>query len=407
MATLHKMTTVRYVDTEGNRVPKDAPGARKVKEKSTKWYGFWRENGKLKRVPLSTDKQAARKMLTDLLQQREREKAGLVDKSLEHLQRPIAEHVADFLAHLKTKGVCDDYYAERERCLLAVLGEAKTLIELTADAIETFVNKFKGSARTKDIYRAAVFQFCNWLVKKGRLEKNPVLHVTKPSGKPVRTRRALSVPQLQLLLDTTRVRALKEFSTIRIGPRRGQQVANLKPQVRAKLEMLGRERSLIYKCAIYTGLRRGEIAALRVEYLHLDTKPFAHLILPGEFTKNGEAARLLLIPSFAEDLRAWIKDARKLPGDLLFSVRNEMVKTMKADLEMAKIPFKDGEGRQADFHSLRMTADTMLGVAGVPPRLRMLFMRHSDIRLTMQTYDDSAMYEMEKVVKALEGLGLK
>jgi integrase len=80
---------------------------------------------------------------------------------------------------------------------------------------------------------------------------------------------------------------------------------------------------------------------------------------------------------------------------------------MKADLKEAGISFKDNEGRQADFHSLRMTADTMLGLAGVPPRLRMLFMRHSDIRLTMQTYDDSAMYEQEQVVRAFEGLGLK
>jgi hypothetical protein len=40
-------------------------------------------------------------------------------------------------------------------------------------------------------------------------------------------------------------------------------------------------------------------------------------------------------PSYAEGLRAWIRDARKLNGDLPFSVRNEMVKTVKADLKAA------------------------------------------------------------------------
>lgn len=406
MATMNKMTSTRYY-LNGKRVPKGTPKAKKVKERSEKWFAVWRENGTPVRVPLCTDKAAARKMMVDLLKAKERKEAGLVDDTLGHLTSPIQGHLDDFLGTLKTKGVCDDYYVERERCLKAVIGEAKTLAELTAPKVEKFIKSVDASARTKDIYRAAIFQFCNWLVKNDRMEKNPILKVTKPRGKAVRVRRALPVESLQKLLDTTRQRPIIEFSTIRIGPRKGQRVANLKPEVRARLEMMGRERSLIYKCAIYTGLRRGEIAALRVHHLHLDSKPFAFLELPGTHTKNGEQARLLLIPKFAAELVEWIKDARKLPGDLLFSVRNEMVKTMKADLKMAGLEFKDSEGRQADFHSLRMTADTMLGKAGVPPRLRQMFMRHSDIRLTMQTYDDSMMYGQETVVNALEGLELK
>ena len=34
-------------------------------------------------------------------------------------------------------------------------------------------------------------------------------------------------------------------------------------------------------------------------------------------------------------------------------------------------------------------------------------MRHSDIRLTMATYDDEAFLSLEAAVKAMEGLGLK
>ena len=40
----------------------------------------------------------------------------------------------------------------------------------------------------------------------------------------------------------------------------------------------------------------------------------------------------------------------------------------------------------------------------VPVRVRQLFMRHSDIRLTMQTYDDSALQDMEEAIRALEKL---
>ncbi len=49
----------------------------------------------------------------------------------------------------------------------------------------------------------------------------------------------------------------------------------------------------------------------------------------------------------------------------------------------------------------------MLGQAGIAARIRQLFMRHSDIRLTMTTYDDETFHSLEGAVKAMEGLGLK
>jgi integrase len=79
---------------------------------------------------------------------------------------------------------------------------------------------------------------------------------------------------------------------------------------------------------------------------------------------------------------------------------------MQSDLERAGIPYRTSQG-DADFHSLRMTCNVMLGQAVIPARVRQLFMRHSDIRLTMATYDDEAFLSLEAAVKAMEGLGLK
>ncbi len=409
MAHLQKITVVRYLDRHGNRVAKGTKGARKVREKSDKWYAVWREGRRQVRVPLSPDKESAQAMLADLLRQRERGKAGLVSPYKKHLERPILEHAADYLASLRAQEVSEKHYSERSRCLLTVIGacQAHTLADLTAEKLDRYLSSLDTSARTRDTYRAAALGFCNWLVGKDRLDRNPLDRTTKPKGEVVRIRRALTPEQLQLLLNTTRQRPLTEFSTIRRGKRKGQQVATLRPVVRERLTLLGRERSLIYKTAIYTGLRRGEIAALQVSHLHLDAEPYPYLHLPSEHTKNGERARLLLVPAFADELRQWVAETRRQPGDLLFSVRNEMVKTLKADLKAAGLPFRDEQGRVADFHALRMTADTMLGIAGVPPRVRQLFMRHSDIRLTLQTYDDSQLYEMQDAVKALQALNLK
>ena len=56
---------------------------------------------------------------------------------------------------------------------------------------------------------------------------------------------------------------------------------------------------------------------------------------------------------------------------------------------MCKIPYLDELGRRVDFHALRHTFATMLQRAGVPPRVIMELMRHSDLRLSSTTYTDT------------------
>lgn len=405
---LMKPVVVRY-RLKGRAVPIGTPGAKKCKEQTDKWYAEWRECGKKKRLPLATDKGVAQKMLGDLVVRMEKGQANMLDPYEEHRRRPVAEHVADYLASLETKDVSAKHYAERSRCLSAVLAgcHVKTLADLTADKLDRYLAGMDTSARTKDTYRSAAIAFGNFLERRGRLDRNPLLHTTKPQGECQRVRRALTPEELQMVLDAARQRPLREFSTIRRGARKGQAVAKVRPEVRERLLLLGRERSLIYKTAVFTGLRKGEISALRVCHLHLDAKPFPLLLLPGEFTKNGDEATLLLLPSFAEELRQWISDTRKQPADPLFSLRLEMVKNLKNDLKAAGIPFRDSQGRTADFHSLRMTANMMLARAGVPLHIRMRFMRHGEARLTATVYDDTGLQDLERAVRAMEGYNLR
>src|SRR5262249_41976130 len=156
----------------------------------------------------------------------------------------------------------------------------------------------------------------------------------------------------------------------------------------------GRERALVYKTAVYTGLRLGEIASLRPCHLELDRRPFPRLEIPGRVTKNDQQARLLLVPSFAVELAAWVGGTEQGADDFLFHVPQASVRIMRADLKLAGIPYRTSQG-DADFHSLRMTSNVMLGQAGIPARIRQLFMRHSDIRLTMATYDDESFLPLE------------
>src|SRR4051812_10370823 len=78
MASLVKIWITRYVDKEGRRVSKGTPGAKRIKERSTVWYGQYKVNGKWQRVPLFTDKSASAVRLAELVKGEERGEAGLV-----------------------------------------------------------------------------------------------------------------------------------------------------------------------------------------------------------------------------------------------------------------------------------------------------------------------------------------
>ena len=427
MAWLQRKLTTVYVDGNGTRVPKGTPGAIKQQIESEKLYGCWKEGKRKMMVPLATDKQASQAMLTDIIRHRERGEAGLVNPYKPHLDRSVEEHMAEYLAALREEGRTPFYMHEKERILRLIFRTTgiKKLGDLTADRIDRYLaqmtkgtGKVRGlpvAASTKMVHRTAANAFAVWLKRKGRLSNNPLENVVKPQGKPVRERRSLTPVELQKLLAAARERPLMDASTNKGGrrpdgtPKTAVRVwaADLQPETQARYRLLGRERALLYKTAVLTGLRQSELAALRVAFLKLDRKPFPALELPGEFTKNGDDAKLLLVPALAEELRQWIADAGKEPTDKLFTVSDKANKIFRRDLRAAGIPYRDGLGRYADFHALRHSANTMLGTAGIPPKLRQLFIRHSDIRLTTATYDDDSLYEMEPAIKALEALDLK
>ena len=75
--------------------------------------------------------------------------------------------------------------------------------------------------------------------------------------------------------------------TIRRGKRKGEGAAVLREDTRRRLEWLGRERELIYKTLVLTGLRKGELASLTVGQLVLDAEP-AFLVLDAADEKNRE-----------------------------------------------------------------------------------------------------------------------
>lgn len=76
------------------------------------------------------------------------------------------------------------------------------------------------------------------------------------------------------------------------------------------------------------------------------------------------------------------------PEDTAFPMpsRNVGADVVRHDLELAGIPYRNGEGLVFDFHAIRGQLATDMARAGVSLQKTQKAMRHSDINLTMRYY---------------------
>ena len=309
------------------------------------------------------------------------------------------------------------------------------LSDLKASALVDWLNarNVEGmSAGARNGYREAYIGFCNWCRQSHRLVENPFANVPKADAKADcrRKRRSLTEAELVTLLDVARRRPLHDASTIRRGKRKGEPTAKVRDEVRADLERLGRERALIYKTLVLTGLRKGELASLTVGQLELDG-PTPLVVLHAADEKNRQGSDLPLRSDLADDLRAWVADLANrheveqaatipfgieaaqasAPGTLdpstpLFNVPTGLVRILDRDLKLAGIPKRDDRGRTVDVHATRHTYGTLLSKAGVAPRTAQAAMRHSSIDLTMNVYTDPKLLDVAGALESLPALPL-
>jgi integrase len=380
------------------------------------------------------DEGAARRMLADLERRAELIRAGVMTAAesavADHQATPIAEHLDAFDEHHRAKGVTTIHREDTGLYLRRLAADCGfgTLADLNREALERWLAARTGegmAARTRNAYRNALVTFGNWCIETNRLTSNPFDVVPKANEKADRRRqrRAMAEDELARLLDVARRRPLLEALTVRKGPRRGERYAKVRPEVRERLERLGRERALIYKTMLLTGLRKGELASLTVASLHLDGDvAFAQLEAADE--KNREGNAVPLRADLAGDLREWLagklarlqEEARQAgdpipawlpPETPVFKVPAALVKILDRDLHLAAIPKRDDRGRTLDVHALRHTFGTLLSKGGVAPRTAQAAMRHSDIKLTMNVYTDSRLLDVGGALDALPALPLQ
>jgi integrase len=411
-------------------------GAERITLESPYFVAKYRDGaGVVQVVPTGCkDETAARQVLADLERKAELVRSGVMtaaEASIgKHQAAALGEHIDAFDEHLRAKGVTRIHREDTGRYLKRLAADCGfgTLADLRREALERWLAQRTAecmSARTRNAYRNAQVSFCNWCRETDRLAANPFDAVPKANEKadPRRQRRAMTEGELARLLSLARERPLLDALTVRKGKRKGERYAKVRPVVRERLELLGRERALIYKTLLLTGLRKGELASLTAASLNLDGD-VALAQLEAADEKNREGNAVPLRADLAGDLREWLaeklarlqQEARKagapiparLPPDTpVFNVPTALVKILNRDLRLAGIPKRDDRGRTLDVHALRHTFGTLLSKGGVVPRTAQAAMRHSDIKLTMNVYTDPALLDVRGALDALPALPLQ
>jgi integrase len=385
---------------------------------STKYLARYRDGqGVVQTVPTGCkEADTARAVLAELERRAELVRAGVItpaqDAVASHKRTTITSHVAAYFESLQARGVTPEHLRNVRRQLAGVIEGCrfKTLADIKREPVERWLAGSANagrSARTRNTYLNALKYFCNWCVDTERLVASPVARVQGADERADQRRqpRALTPDELQRLLAAARRRPLEEALRFNRGWQKGQQGARLRPETRVRFELLGRERALTYKTLVLTGLRLGELAAMRVCDVVIDG-PWPHLILDARHEKNRRGSTIPLRLDLRDDLAAWIAERGGERTSPLFAITESALKVFNRDLVFAGIAKRDERGRTVCLHSLRHTFGTLLSTGGVMPRTAQAAMRHSTIDLTMSVYTDPRLLDVEGALAVLPELPL-
>lgn len=406
-------------------------GKDRIIVQSPYWRCRYRDGaGVLCEVPTGCrDEDAAQSIMNDLVRRAELVKANVMsvaeDAVSDHAETALSEHFDGYVAHLQSKGNDPHRITQVRARLDRVAKECgfSLLTELTGSELERWLvaRRDEGmGAATRNGYREVAVGFCNWCRRTRRLITNPFLDVPLADVKADRrhVRRSFTEDELVLLLEVARKRPLAEcgrgfvkkgdgsakgkrrdtwhkapltLETLDAAEVMARKVLVNRPNYLADLERVGRERALIYKTLVLTGLRKGELASLTVGQLELVGK-VAYAVLKAADEKNQEGSDIPLRPDLAADLRTWLADKlvmvqqdakwqlkpilAKLPPDTpIFYVPSGLIRVLDRDLltagiaRMAKdkhgreyIDKRDDRGRVLDIHAFRVTFGTHLSV---------------------------------------------
>ncbi len=329
----------------------------------------------------------ARKLEADAMLRRE----GVIDVRAERLgyweSLPLEDHLADYENTLRSKGVT----AKHLNITLHYIREIDDACRFKEPAdfdpvrVAAYVADLKSrgmGAHAINARLTALKSLTRWLFRSERMRTDPMMQVAKLNARvdPRRRRRALTDEELVRLI----------------------RVAECGPDFRS---LAGADRAMLYRVAVETGLRAGELASLTPASFNLRNPNKASVAVAAAYSKHRREDVVPLRPDLALALAAYV--AGRPTNERLFNVPDKTADMLRTDLRRARArwireaqdraerrarrasPFlatPDDSGRVVDFHALRHTFITRLARSGITPAVAKSLARHSTIVLTMDYY---------------------
>ncbi len=368
MASLIKPKITTYRTPEGRKCKKGTPGSVASTSKTKKWYGQYRDHdGVTRRVPLCTDKTAAKQMLNELVRKVERGEAGLVNPLDEHSRSPLEAHIEDYQRYLESKDNSERHVKETISQIRVVFKACgfRRIADLDTDKVRHYLKQRRTagmSVERSNHYVRSCKGITRWMEPK-RVARDPFrdLKTQDPAKDRRLVRRALSVAELVRLIE-----AARDSRQIVCG-------------------LNGTQRAMLYVVGAYTGLRASELASLTPDSFDM---PGESVSLGAISAKNGKNAELPLHLGLIEQLKRWMIgmpiESPLWPGK--WAVNRHAATMLREDLKAAEIPYVDGRGETFDFHALRGQFVTEMDRAGVSLVKAQRLARHSSPNLTANLY---------------------
>ena len=317
-----------------------------------------------------TEKILAESILHNIIREEERLQYGAVSRYVkEACSVPISKHLEDFIKVLANIKRSSKHQNHIKRFVTRICDFNGWIYphEITAFGFEKWRMNSTFSEKTKNHYLSGIHEFCEWMVKHNRMEKNPISAVDKIDMRRVE-------PQVRHALTAEQV---------------GKLLCVLPEKLRC-----------IVALAVYTGLRRNEIANLKWDYIKTDSGDPV-IVVPPSITKNAKKAVLALRQDVYSMLQQYRKNNPELKNGLVFGNFPAFWKIRHYWIA-AGIPAHKGSGY--DFHSLRKTFCTLLAGTHTTQSIIQHAMRHSSSHLTEYVYTDSANLDIRNAVNALPAL---
>ncbi len=356
---------------------------------SRKWVISYKdETGRLRKKTGFTDKAATQRLANDLERKIGLRRDGVLtardDGYAEAERKPLMDHVADWHGFILGKNRTAKHADLSRNRLTKVLetGKAQRLTDLTLTRIQGALKALNDaglSLRSIAHHVRALKSFSRWLQRDARTRDDLLIALTPPNFDCDRRhqRRELTTAELERL-----IRAAEQGDAFR--------------------GLIGADRAMLYRVAVGTGLRCSEILSLTPEsFIDLDGDQPVVRVKAVSSKRRREENQPMPRP-LADALADWL--VGKPTGQPLFKFKvTDAARIIRRDLAAAGIEYESASG-VADFHALRVSYITMLGRSNLSLKTLQTLARHSDPRLTLNTYSRVSLQDQSAALESLPSL---